>query len=181
MIKWSKYRYDYLNKKLIEHDNINLPNKIDIDAFIKKNRLNVDNNYRNEVLQHNGGIIEGNLLKEMELLINGKKQIVPSVFSVSLFLGFVENPEYDIANLYYNNYRKKKLLPIAMDTKGDLFFMDCNKRNSRAIYFEVTDEAIVYFDETIDSSDESFESKLYKIANNFLDFLKLIQWMPEEN
>lgn len=182
MIKWSKYvyTYDLINDITTKRDNINVPNKIDVNGFIKYNKLNVDVNYRNEVLKRNGGVIEENYLEEMELLINGKKQTVPAAFSVSFFLGFVNDPEYDIANLFYQHHPDKKLLPIAMDTRGDLFYMDCNKKNGGGIYFELTDESVVLFDDTINPSDDSFEFALFKIADNFSDFVKLMHWVDED-
>ncbi|MDR2202407.1 MAG: SMI1/KNR4 family protein [Clostridiales bacterium] len=182
MVKWSKYRYayDWHKNEMIACENVNVFGGLDISEFIAKNDLKIDEQYFNAVLCRNGGVIEKNFLKEIEITVNGKKQIIPSVFSVSRFLGFVDSAEENIAELYYKKYPDKKLLPIAADTKDDVFFLDCNKSGSGGVYFELTDESVLYFDGSLNPSDDFFEPRLNKIADTFTDFLNLIQWDEDQ-
>lgn len=179
MIKWKKYRYEYdwNTDKMIRHENIyRCPNNFDINDFIRKNKLKISSDYYNMVLSRNGGEIEENLLKEMKIDIKGKKQVIPSVFSVSRFLGFVDSYEEDIGRIFKKKYPKQKFLPIAMDTVNDLFFLDCSESNCGIVYYEKTDESIVYFDNSFNLDVDTIDPQLYKVANNFADFIELIQW-----
>lgn len=132
--------------------------------FEKVLGLTLPSEYRNHLLQHNGGQCSPNLFSFFE---KGDK----TTSRVDWFLALYEG-DYDNLKNYADMYKiaEKRMpdgfLPIAHDDGGNLVCIACRGEDFGKIYFWDHEKEVDY-----NSSDDSDYGNLYFIAPSFSDFL----------
>jgi hypothetical protein len=145
--------------------NIGLKEIEEIEKFVG---LEFPNEYREHLLQYNGGQCTPNVFSFME-------KGMESNSCVDWFLA-IYNGEYDNLKKYIQIYKLEEkrlpshILPIAHDPLGNLICISCGTTDNGGVYFWDHENEVNYSTE----KDNNY-SNLYLIAkgfNNFLDSLK---------
>jgi len=134
----------------------NLPRKQDIESFGEQNSIILSQSYVNFLLEYNP--IE---IKEDYFELNNRSYVLNSFFP------FDEKDELSLQSRFkeYNDFLMDKYLAFAYDPGGWLFVISIQEIDHGKIYFCRTDEEL--------------EDSLTLLANNFEQFIDLLQEKPQ--
>lgn len=140
---------------------LNLSEIHEIEQFVG---IKFPDQYKEHLLQHNGGQCSPNVFKFNE---NG----IWTESCIDWFLA-IYNGEYDSLKNYIQTYKieqkrmQSHLLPIAHDPGGNLICISCGGEDNGFIYFWDHENEINY----VDLDDKEY-SNLYLIAKTFNEFI----------
>jgi len=139
-------------------------NLIQIEEIEQYVGLDFPSNYKNHLLQYNGGQCTPNIFRFNE---NGKW----TESCIDLFLAIYDG-EYDNLKEYIRIYKLDEkrlpihLLPFAHDPGGNLICISCANEDEGYVYFWDHENEIDY-----SISDDKNYSNLYFVANSFNEFI----------